>query len=266
MGQLFAGCSQVLDQNLVPLHYRALTAQSLRIMGMDTRLCDLDLLAEDVREKMLVPGRHSTIYTGKPDCLAAKRGWFFGVADTLSLFREDDCIHIPGNASSGIQGTIEALMRLPHMIAKHTSQTNPARISGAARGLVIEAHVADWFRAHGPAFFVAPDNAGQWTVPCDHDFKLKIGTRLLKVDIAGPRIDGSFGRSAYKSPVNLHLLCQVKGQGVEWTGVVRGEEFEPDIMPENILSPRRMSVWLNCLSAGLDYNSLSAVANERRAA
>ena len=81
--------------------------------------------------------------------------------------------------------------RAPHMLTKVANTA--ARKAGQIRCLVIEHHVADWFRRYYPFQFLEADNYQKWTQYCAHDFKLKVSSRLYHIDVAGPRKNGSFG-------------------------------------------------------------------------
>jgi hypothetical protein len=118
--------------------------------------------------------------------------------------------------------------------------------------------VAGWFERKWPGLYRAPDNHGRWETPCDHDFKLDVGDRTYKVDVAGPDRVGKFRMHPRKPKADLHLLCRIDGKDVVWVGVETGHAFagvgEAD--PMLVTSPHRMVVWLNCIAGGVDYQAL----------
>jgi hypothetical protein len=256
MRDLFPACRQVLEEERCPLHYAELTRRALRRLGLHAHGHRFHKLAEDVREKLLLARRRGTFYTGAPFYAGALRHWFVAGQGVLL---NADTILIPGNAASGVKGLYEGLMRHEHMLHKN-KQASPSTVArGRARGLVIEHHVADWFAAQWPELFVPPANAGQYEEPCDHDFALRVEGRMYQVDVFGPRRDGTFANPG-KAQVNFHLACRIEDQDVVWEAVVPGSQFNAEILPVLCISPVRMTVWLNCVQAGLDYESIKAKA------
>ena len=73
MREMFNACSQVLDRELTPIHYKTLTEMALRELGVSPTFVDIQRQIEDVREKMLCTGRFDTVYVPSPFCLGAKR-------------------------------------------------------------------------------------------------------------------------------------------------------------------------------------------------
>jgi hypothetical protein len=139
----------------------------------------------------------------------------------------------------------EQKQRSPFMITKVANTT--ARRAGQIRGLVIEHHVAAWFRKFYPFQYLEADNYQQWTKYCAHDFKLKISSRIYHIDVAGPRKDGTFGSYQLKpkAGVDFHILANALGftswdqidfwQGFEIIGVVKSEDFVMKILSKNII-------------------------------
>lgn len=253
MTWFFAACSRVLDEQLVPMHYRELTASALEAVGMARADVDWQRQVEDVREKFAEAGRHGAAYLGSPLCLVVKRDWFG--ADQADLFPATS-IYIDGNATAGLHGAFEALMRDEFMKQKTRAPKESVRL-GRARGLVIQAHVAEWFAARWPLYYRAADNEGRWSEWCAHDFKLHVRGRTYLVDVSGRTVAGEYGNHGGKTPVDLHLLCDFADDCVSWDGVVRGRDFVGNVPPTKWTSPARMVAWLNCERAGLDYQALA---------
>lgn len=261
MPVMFRACNEVLDETLKPIHYAELTQLAVNKLGIKPSDLDWERQKEDVREKMLLSGKFNAGYTGKPQCLAFKKDWFPGSQMRL-LNTPDDYVSIPGNIRSGIRGAYEALMRMPYMVTKYTTATPERRFLSGAKGLVIEAHVTDWFKKNWPRFYREPDNYEQWERPCYHDFKLDIGKRVLLVDISGEKLNGQYGNpGGGKMPVDLHLLCSVDegANKVIWKGFVRGEKYTAGIFPSLATTPTRLVVWLNCLHDSIDYGLFSSL-------
>ncbi len=258
MTKFFEVCRSVLEQELRPIHYAALTEKALTKLGLTRRDVNWSRQIEDVREKMLLAGRYETFYTGAPHCLAGFRWWFEG--DQLRLLNPSKGIEIPGSASDGVNGAFEALMRSPDMKIKTNAPTEWVMKSRAS-GLVIEKHVASWFEQNWPEFYRSPDNNGQWSLVCDHDFKLEINGKVYKVDVTGKRLNGNYGNpGAGKKTIDFHLLCEVVGRNVLWRSVYLGRNYKNIISPEGQLFggmwPERMVVWLNCLRDNIDYTAI----------
>lgn len=255
---VFPVCRKILDRELRPIHYRELTEKALGQLGLTIKDVHWQRQIEDVREKMLEAGRYETFYIGHPYCLAGVKWWF--KSDQTMLFNPTEGIIIPGNAQAGADGAFEALMRDPYMKIKTNAPTD--RIAkGRASGLVLEKHVAYWFKSKWPMLYVPPDNEGQWTQWCDHDFKLKVNGQIARVDVSGPRQNGLFGNPGQgKRGVDFHLICEITGQDILWRSIFRGDSYKSSIFPDGETSggfwPERMIVWLNCIRDGIDYKTI----------
>lgn len=260
MDELFPVCRDILKKELKPIHYTDLTAKALQYLGLTENDVNWQRQIEDVREKMLLAGQYKTFYIGKPYCLAGLRWWF--ESDQLRLINPTTGIKIPGDASAGADGAFEALMRDPNMKIKTTAPIE--RIAKVrTSGLVLEKHVAYWFKKNWPVFYLPPDNERQWATPCNHDFKLKIKNNIFKVDVTGKRLNGNYGNPGEgKRAVDFHLLCEIIGPDVLWHSVYRGSDYKKIIIPEgqsfNGMWPERMIVWLNCLRDGIDYQAIKS--------
>lgn len=252
MSELFPCCRDILERELRPLHYAKLTEMAIAAMGVPLHHVDRAKEIENVREKLAIAGQYGTCYVPAPYCLVALRYWF--PSPQLDLLNADS-IMIPGHAQHGANGAFEALMRAPYMLTKEL--TNTERLNrGRAQGFVTEGHVTPWFKSRWPEFFVEAENRGQWKDPCDHDFKLRINNRLLKIDVFGQRLNGYYRGPKLKPKADLHLLCRIAGQHVEWHGVRRAIAQGEMVFPETSASPIRMVVWLNCLKHGIDYSAI----------
>jgi hypothetical protein len=258
MTELFQACSDILDANLCPAHYADLTRQAVERLGYRIDRVDMERSKEDVREKMLLAGQYGAFYLGRPYCLAAKRHWFKG--PQLELLQLDTVV-IPGNATSGYEGAFDALMRHAHLIHKNPLASVATVVRARARGKVVEQHVVDLFALRWPGFYLPPDNARKYKRVCRHDFKLKIDRRIYEVDVTTKN-----ALPAGKHVVDFHLFCQLVGPDVIWRGVAPGKLFATNPAPEQMLSPQRMVVWLNCKAKGFDYDLLASTAIKARAA
>lgn len=258
MGPLFRACSAVLDEEMRPLHYAELTRRARARLFVSESEVPATWAKEDVREKMLARRKFGCVYLEAPHCLAAKGGWWSGAQMELgpSLFPP---VAIHGSSSAGIEGAFEALMRAPHMLIKTAASTQSINI-GRARGLVIEAHVRQWFAAKWPEFYVAADNEGRWEMPCAHDFKLRVGGSMYLVDVFNPNLDGSVSNRSGKRGVHLHLHCESIGNDVVWHAVIKGADYRGVIPAHRQMTPARLVVWLNCAAVGLDYVELGRMA------
>jgi hypothetical protein len=254
---LFPACRDALHEAQKPLHYHDLTLRGLQRIGVSRKDVSFSAVCEDVREKLLCTKRYDTFYTGKPLYLAALHSWFKTEQETLFHI---DRITIPGHAEAGARGAYEGLMRSAHMLQKTTMDRRAA-------GLVLEQHVAYWFKDQYPAIYLPPENEGQWERPCDHDFKLDIHGNIIKLDVSGPRYHGGYGNPGNgKHATDYHLLCEIQGRDVCWLGVTPGRNYNAVITPETTLSPIRMVVWLNCIRDGIDYQIVKARAMGHSAA
>jgi len=135
--------------------------------------------------------------------------------------------------------------RAPFMRTKYAD--TEARRKGQLRGLVIEHHVSGWFKRNFRSNYLEPDNYRQWTKTCPHDFKLKIKGTVYRVDVSGPKKDGSFG-SYHQKPhhgVDYHILAKPIGlkswndvdykKGFEIIGVLEAQNFGRQIDKTRII-------------------------------
>lgn len=258
MPEMFDACYRVLSKELAPIHYATLTKLALESLGLSEQDIHWQRQIEDVREKMLLAGYQDAFYIGQPYCLAGLRWWFY--TGQARLFHPTQGIIIPGNASSGIKGAFEALMRNGEMITKTSASYGQIAIA-RARGLVLENHVADWFELNWPEFFLPPDNKAKWQLPCPHDFKLKVDSQTYEVDVSGPRSNGTYGNPGKgKRRVHFHLVCDVIGRDILWKSAVTGSRFNGSIHPDSDgIYPEKMIVWLNCKKYGVDYDRIKQV-------
>lgn len=258
MDLLFPACVAVLEDAMMPLHYRDITSRALERLR-HTAPCaaaqaDEAKNAENVREKLLGATRLGTFYLGKPSCLGAMQRWFR--LPQLSLLHQDT-VAIPGHAQAGADGGFEALMRSPFMETKYRTALPHRRYKACAQGLVLQAHVVQWFTTHYARLVRPPLNEGRWNLPCNHDFQLVLPTRTFLVDITGPDLHGLYIHAPKKAQADLHLLCRIVGRDCRFEGVIRGQDFTMMVIPETSLSPVNFCVWLHCLQRGLDYPLLT---------
>lgn len=244
--EFFEICGETLDTALYPLHYKETTLRGLRLIGKSLAGVELKRLSEDLREKMLVrdsDGKYSRyFYVGKPYYMGAIKHWF-----VRELFQcEPILIPPPENDVGFLIDTIyEALMR--DMIKKNPAASDEARYEAKAHGLAIEHVTSRWFQDSFPTLYLPPDNLRQYKMYCDHDFKLKLPGKILKVDV--------YSKWKEKKPTDIHLYCTLTEdrQAIEWRSVLTGNQYQVNTIPELGKSPLKMVVWLNCIAGGLDY-------------
>ncbi len=262
---LFTAAARVLEQAQMPLHYKDLTRRAVQALGLALTEINLGKVMEDVREQMLLAGRHGSFYLPRPYCLGGLRRWF---RNPQSELFHTDRVRIKGSAMRGRLGAYEALMRGPFMLDKTISGDVMKRNMARARGLVVEQHVVGWMLENWPEFVLPAENEGQYERPCNHDLRLEVSGRIIKVDVAGK----SFLTDTYGAPrfgkirADLHLLCCENGSDVLVEGIQRGTEFGEHIVPEQATSPVTLVVWLNCLKEGLPYADLIRASMGERAA
>lgn len=257
MTLLFPECARVLRDERQPFHYKTLTDRALDRMGVHLPKECLRRVQEDVREKLLEKRRHGLFYTGTPDCLGALSAWFLTQQEEWQM----DAITIPGDATSGIHGAYEGMNRQRYMLHKNIAVPIETVNHSRAQGLVIEAHVRDWFVKHYPDFYSPPLNDGKWEQPCDHDFQLVIRGKPYMVDVFGPDCRGNY-KNPGKHSVDFHLAARIadNGRDVLWESVYPGDQFNGTLEAFTGKSPVRMTVWLNCIKDNLDYRRLRQCA------
>lgn len=260
MINIFPACREILDNALRPIKYTDLVTQALEQLGIPLDYVNFQRQIEDVREKMLIKGMYDSFYIGKPHCYAALNSWFSN--GQIDLFNWHKPIVIPGDVSSGVHGAYEAIKRSPTMKKKNPYANIDLVHWARAYGLVIEQHVADWFKTNWPDSVLRPDNYQKWNQWCDHDFKIRIDHRVFNVDVFGPKRDGSYGQPPQKKQTHFHLMCRAIGKDVLWEGIITGAQYRdtPDIVPEIGRPPQHMIVRLNCEKFGIPYDVVKAAA------
>ncbi len=257
MPTMFPACVATLEEGLTPLHYAELTEQALDRLGVPKVAVSWHRQIEDVREKLAEAERLGTAYTGDPHCLVFLRSWVQRDESPRLFNNEKPVIIINANFPSSEDACVESLMREPYMLTK-TNAPRERRVRGLARGMLIEHHVKDYFRRHWPAFYAEPDNERKWEQRCDHDFKLLVGDKLCKVDIAGEHLNGHFGSSPGKRGVNIHVMAKLYGDRLVLEGFSPGAHFvareQMDWWDASPIQP--LLVYLNCQKAGIDYATL----------
>jgi len=234
---------------MAPMHYVELTRQTLLRLHIPASNVNWKRQIEDVREKLLEAGRHGFGYVGSPYCLAYLKEWL----PQETIINPFLPTRIAANLEAGERAIFEALMRK----FKDKTQARPESIAkGRARGLLIEQHVKRWFRVKWPDMVLPPDNDGIWEMPCDHDFKLRVNGRILRIDVAGPKTNGTYGKplGGGKSATDIHVIACIEGNEVIIHGFVPGNEYR-DIFTNWETHPiARMIFWLNCNKLNIDYS------------
>lgn len=252
----FPSAVEVLRESMTPMHYKQLTVRVCKKLGISPApSVVLDKMAEDIREKLLAAERLGTFYVGAPFFCAGLTSWF---RQELMVTPEDHVV-IPPSMLAARVGAIDALNRAPFMIQK-TNSSQDRLNRGRMEGKILEEQVSHYFRSNWPDFYLPPDNSGNFKRFCFHDFKLKVGNKTILYDVAGPGLDGTYRASTGKKPVDIHLLARFDGDSVRWESVVRGKDYEGDLIPETGISPVRYAVYLNCIHNNFPYQLMCEAA------
>ncbi|MDP3063239.1 MAG: hypothetical protein Q8O40_08540 [Chloroflexota bacterium] len=249
MATLFKACREVAEAAMAPLHYAELTRLAFARLGFSTDSVNWKRQIEDVREKLLEAGLRGFGYLGAPHCLAYLKEWL----PQQTMFNPVLPVRINATLEAGERAIFNALMR--KFLDK--TQARPETIARSrARGLLVEHHVRCWFEAKWPELVLPPDNEGAWEQPCDHDFKLRLTGRLLRIDVAGPKADGTYGtpRGGGKTTTDIHIIASIVGNDVVIHGFVPGDEYRHIFSSWDTHPISRMAFWLNCNRLDIDYN------------
>lgn len=132
------------------------------------------------------------------------------------------------------------------------------RVRGAARGKLIEFHVADWFRRKWPENYEHPPNRGRWSEVCKYDFSLRFGDRVYLFDVAGPGADGMYGPpyGGGKKPVDFHVFGDLDNNSVLVCGFMTGKNFTERTLKEFSGPLIWLIVYLNCAKLRIPYGDL----------
>jgi len=249
---------------MFPLHYTEITRLALRIHGKNPDDMDPQVFkdqAEDIREKVLLAQQHGTSYVGLPFYMGILREWIEHTAKQKTLFNKEAWSHIiHGSASAGMSAGVSLGMRLRHMTVR-SGALDHVRVAAAAGGLVVEAHVSEYFRKMWPGFWRPPDNEGIWRTGCWHDFKLELPSDLWLVDVLGPELRSGIYNLRTKKPVDLHLAAKITGRDVLWQGWRQGKTMREPLPGEGFMAPSRLIVALNCAREGIDWLAILKIAS-----
>lgn len=253
MTPLFDTCERLLWRLLLPTHYSELTRAALSELKHECRRAEeFNKIKEDVREKLLEKGRRGLAYIPKPHCLAIARDWF---STDPHLFNAHP-IELPLRPQYFVDACVETVYRGGHMQIKNPRADLIKVLIARFSGLSIEEHVRSYFR-QWPDQFKEADNFGKYDQWCDHDFKLRIGGRWYKFDVAGPRYDGLHGDCiGGKKATDYHILASFVNSAVEMRGWITGDAFHEARHGEQSEPMYRLVVRLNCDRDGMNYNSI----------
>lgn len=254
-GKLKKNCYQILNENLVPIHYAALTKRAFEQLGLEPILYDWEKQVERVRERL--PGYKNVKYTGAPLCLMFIEHWFFG--PQFPLFNPDT-ITIPIDPESTACGMYETEQRFPYLKRKGGRATRVQLFETAQKGFVLENNVVDWFKSKWPGIIFDADNKGLWAEWCDHDFKIHVpfSRTVYKMDVQGPNYKDEYNAPPRKPKADYHIQCRFEDDAILIESICTGDQLKESdkIIPVQNISPLRLVVWLNCLSNRIDYTTL----------
>lgn len=133
-----------------------------------------------------------------------------------------------------------------------------SRVRGAARGKLIEFHVADWFKRKWPENYGHPPNRSRWKEVCKYDFSLRFGNKVYLFDVAGPGQDGKYGPpyGGGKEPVDFHVIGALSNDSVLICGFMTGKNFTERVLKEFTGPLTWLVVFLNCAKLGISYGDL----------
>lgn len=297
MDALFPVCVEVLREEQRPLHYAELTRKALARLGYSWHDVPWQKQVEDVREKLLLAGSRGTAYIGRPYCVGVLREWFPDPDCQMMLNMEE--LALPLRAEICTEAMVDAIYRFNYMQTKTftakkelglfpdvaeelvgeivgeieryraVAEVLPSldnRIRGAARGKLIEFHVADWFRQKWPENYGHSPNRGRWNEKCKFDFSLRFGSKIYLFDVAGPNQDGTFGhpRGGGKKTVDFHVLGGLNSNSVLVYGFVTGKRFTERIFKEFSNPLIWLVVYLNCTKLRIPYGDLLSRLPVRR--
>ena len=204
----FKVCSNVLDEELTPIHYKQLTEKALAKMELRPKDVNFRRQIEDVRERLLQGGMRGCGYVGKPLCCGVKKEWFEDCQYVLFSTAEEG-VELDTDINTAIKANHESLMRNEYMIRKGVRSLN-AVMKARAKGFQIEFAVKKYFIRKYERFYREADNHNLFDIPCDHDFKLNVNGRIIKFDVSGTNAGGTFRIPYSKKTTDYHLLAEIK--------------------------------------------------------
>lgn len=194
---------------------------------------------------------------------------WFPLRHSLSLLPPQEQVIIEGNTIVSFDAGYETAKREPHMQNKF-NKSPQAWYERRRRGMLVESHIANYFRINYPRFFIEPSNKGQYENPAKEDFTLKTDWTTIAVDIKslGEDNDETFVVTRPCADVSIYIigdLLEDKNQtiitGFTTTDIVKvlGEK-QSQVNDAWIVNTRDtwsiepLLVMLNMADCGMNYN------------
>lgn len=254
--ELWQACSKILWVNKRPLHYAELGRRAMVPLCLATDDPQLvSKVIEDVRQWFVDRMKGEVVYTGKPHCMMYFRRWL--PRETYLL--NDEFVDIEASATTCFIATCEAIDRKPYMMNK-SGMPDTEWTKNIVKGFQIEKAVASFFQDKWPEFYRHADNHGDYTAPCNHDFKIETPSRIWLVDAAGRNRNGKYGSPNGKYRADLHVLAEISGDSYRITGFVPCRDFVREFTETTAYPFYKLEVLLNCIRDGIPW-PLSKSAN-----
>jgi hypothetical protein len=127
----------------------------------------------------------------------------------------------------------------------------------AAKGLLIQENVSDWFRrTWGDKIWRPSSSAGRYDGPAVDDFNLLYEGRLRSVDVKGVNGDGTVRNFNGSSAAHIYVFAEVDGPYCQLLGWCQRHEYGTFEDPRQSRAMSQLFVRLNCAADGVDYYAM----------
>lgn len=253
--ELFPACRSVLENVMVPMHYKALASMAVDLIAPGKQASIKDI-AEDLRGKgKPFPGRRIGMeYYPRAGFKVGMRHWFNLDEQFLGVISMPRII-VKGSLLSFIDAAIQAHVRLPFMMNKY-GLSDAKRFEVALRGFIVETTVKQYFKDMWPLFYVNAENEGDIRSTCKNDFRLNVNGTVTGVDVATPKKDGTISKPRFKSPTDIHVFARLdeRAEVVEILSFTTGDKYTELFSMWQQQPFDRLACWLNCKSEGINFS------------
>ena len=205
---------------------------------------------------------------------------WFPLREQLTLLPPDEKVIIKGNSIVAFDAGYETAKREPYTLNKF-GKDHRSWYERRRKGMLVESHVAEYFRKTYTRFFQEPSNAGNYEKPAKEDFVLVTPWARMMIDVKSVG-DGDFSDSfviTNPNEVGVYIVadfCEdtnevtihgmITGDIVKTLGE-KGPRHDMHILQSNNLwSIEPLLVALNMAECDMNYSSYKMNIKARRQA
>lgn len=168
---------RLLERKLRPIHYREAFNES-KVWSTES-YSDRTNPVEKFRQRY-AEHDHDDVFFIAGGHMALAR--WFPIRPQMRLLAPQETVAIEGNCIVSFDAGYETAMREPYMLNKF-GKNKQAWYERRRHGMLVEHHVANYFRRHYPQYFRDPTNKGDYEKPAKEDFILQTEWNKIIVDV-----------------------------------------------------------------------------------